>query len=325
MQTFAGWVTLPENHTAQAAAEHVAGCVASGRPGRTANPLVLHGPTGTGKSHLAAALAAAVAARAPDRLVHARPAADFGPADSDDDLAALRAADLVVVEDLQHLPERAADGLAALLDRGLARGQQWVVTAAAGPGHLTRLPARLTSRLAAGLIVGLDPPGPAGRRRLLAAFAGRRGLDAGPDVLDWLAANTPGSGRLLDGALGRVAALARVLGRAPSADEVAGQFRVEAEARRVTVERVAEHVGRYYRVEPRQLQGPGRSRNTLLPRQVGMYLARQLTGLSLGQIGAYFGGRDHSTVLHACRKVEEALARDVSLSGAVRELHADLA
>jgi chromosomal replication initiator protein len=63
----------------------------------------------------------------------------------------------------------------------------------------------------------------------------------------------------------------------------------------------------------------------LLPRQVGMYLARRLTPLSLGQIGAYFGGRDHSTVLHACKKVEEAQAGDASLSGALRELHADLA
>jgi chromosomal replication initiator protein len=73
------------------------------------------------------------------------------------------------------------------------------------------------------------------------------------------------------------------------------------------------------------MQSRGRSRQVLLPRQVGMYLARQLTELSLQQIGAFFGGRDHSTVLHACRKVEQALTQDVNLSGAVRQLHADLA
>ena len=78
------------------------------------------------------------------------------------------------------------------------------------------------------------------------------------------------------------------------------------------------------RVEPGQLQSRRRYPGVLLPRQVGMYLARQLTGLSLGQIGAYFGGRDHSTVLHACRKVERALESDPSLSGLVRQLHADL-
>jgi chromosomal replication initiator protein len=73
------------------------------------------------------------------------------------------------------------------------------------------------------------------------------------------------------------------------------------------------------------MQSASRSRQALLPRQVGMYLARRLTGLSLQQIGAFFGGRDHTTVLHACRKVERALGQDVNLSGAVRQLHADLA
>src|SRR5207302_9774107 len=107
-------------------------------------------------------------------------------------------------------------------------------------------------------------------------------------------------------------------------EAVAEHFRDDAEARRPTVERIAQRVGRYFRVTPDVLQSRRRRRDALLPRQVGMYLARQLTGLSLHQIGAYFGGRDHSTVLHACRKVEQALARDINLSGAVRRLHADL-
>jgi chromosomal replication initiator protein len=106
---------------------------------------------------------------------------------------------------------------------------------------------------------------------------------------------------------------------------LAEYFGVEAEANRPTVERIVQRVGRYFQVEPRQLQARSRARGTLLPRQIGMYLARQLTELSLQQIGAYFGGRDHSTVLHACRKVEKALACDARLSGAVRQLHADLA
>ena len=82
------------------------------------------------------------------------------------------------------------------------------------------------------------------------------------------------------------------------------------------------HVGTVSVTDYRRSQQRGR--RVLLPRQVGMYLARQLTGLSLEAIGAYFGGRDHSTVLHACRKVEQALGRDPVLSGAVRELQADL-
>jgi chromosomal replication initiator protein len=90
------------------------------------------------------------------------------------------------------------------------------------------------------------------------------------------------------------------------------------------VERIARRVGDYFRVAPNQLQTRRRSRDALLPRQVSMYLARRLTDLSLQQVGAYFGGRDHSTVLHACRKVEQALGRDVALSGAIRQLLAEL-
>src|SRR5262249_23326357 len=118
---------------------------------------------------------------------------------------------------------------------------------------------------------------------------------------------------------------ARLGGRAPDLETVAAHFRDEADARRPTVERIVQRVGRYFQVEPQQMQSRCRSRQALLPRQGGMYLARRLTKPSPERSGASFGGRAHSTVLHACRKVEQALARDVSLSGAVRQLHADLA
>jgi chromosomal replication initiator protein len=330
MQTFAHWIVLPENRLAHGAAERIVEAVGAGRAVRGLNPLFLHGPSGTGKSHLASALVAAVTARAPDRIAVQRTASDFAvtrPDDSqaDDDLAAVRDADLVVVDDLQHLPERAVERLVHLLDRGLARGQQWVATATEGPARLTQLPGRLTSRLASGLVVGLDPPSPANRRSILASFTERDGLAVPDAVLDWLAEFAAGSFRELEGAATRLATLARLYGGVPPLETVQEQFRAESDARRLTVERIAQRVGRYYRVDPGQLQGPSRTRGVLLPRQVGMYLARRLTALSLEQIGAYFGGRDHSTVLHACRKVEEALDRDVTLSGAVRQLHADLA
>src|SRR5262249_37843500 len=120
-------------------------------------------------------------------------------------------------------------------------------------------------------------------------------------------------------------ALVRLHDRAPDLASVAAHFQAEAEFARPTVERIAERVGSYFRVDPRQMQSRRRLRSALLLRQVGMYLARQLTPLSLAQIGAYFGGRDHTTVLHACRKVEQALSSDAALSGAVRQLQADLA
>jgi chromosomal replication initiator protein len=144
-------------------------------------------------------------------------------------------------------------------------------------------------------------------------------------VLDWLADHVAGSVRQLEGAWARLEALVKLHGAAPTVEEVTEHFRTEAEARRPTMERIAQRVSGYFQVEPRHLRSRRRSRDALVPRQVSMYLARQLTGLSLQQIGAFFGGRDHTTVLHACRKVEQALVHDVALSGAVRQLHADLA
>ena len=144
-------------------------------------------------------------------------------------------------------------------------------------------------------------------------------------VLDWLAEHTPGSARQLEGALVRLHNLTAVLGRAPFLEEVADAFRQDSDLHAPTMERIAQRVCRYFQVPPGQMCSRRRSREVMLPRQVGMYLARQLTSLSLEQIGTYFGGRDHSTVLHACRKVEQALTSDAHLSGAVRELRADLA
>jgi chromosomal replication initiator protein len=329
MQTFTNWVSLPENRSARVAAERVADAVGGDRPRRGLNPLFIYGPAGTGKTHLVCALAAAVTERAVDRVVSVVAARDFGLVASDEeagsDRAATRQADLIILEDVQHLPERAAEALVELLDRCQLRGRYLVCTATTGPAQLSRLPTRLTSRLAGGLITGLLPLSPDSRRVFLEQVIIRWGLAVDAGVTAWLAENVSGSARHLEGAVARLETLIRLHNGVPDLQTVAGHFQTDAEAHRPTVERIAQRVGRYFQVEPRQLQSRRRSPGTLLPRQVGMYLARQLTELSLQQIGAYFGGRDHSTVLHACRKVAQALERDVTLSGAVRQLHADLA
>jgi chromosomal replication initiator protein len=319
-------VSSPENRSALAAVERVADCVCGRQTRRAVNPLFLHGPSGVGKTHLVAGLAARVAERGLGLSVVILTAGDFDrdPEASTADFAAARQADLVAVEDVHRLSARAVEPVVQLLDRSLARQVQLVFTAAVGPAQLERLPARLTSRLASGLIVGVELLGRASRLEFLRDRVSRKGLKVDSAVLDWLAEHVGGSGRLLDGAVARLETLTRMHGGLLEVEAVAESFRTDADAREATVERIAQRVGRYFRVEARQLQGRDRSRQALLPRQVGMYLARRLTGLSLQQIGAYFGGRDHSTVLHACRKVEQALVDDLALSGAVRELQADL-
>jgi chromosomal replication initiator protein len=328
MQSFGTWVLLPENRSAQAAVERVAAAIGQGRTRNILNPLFLHGPAGAGKTHLVTALLFRVTQHRPDltaTVLEARQLEQPDTIDSPADLVAARQADVVVVEDLQHLTGRVVEPVVQLIDYCQGRQRQLIVTATAGPAELTQLPSRLTSRLAAGLVVGLLPLSPASRLAFLQARASRRQLAVGPDVLAWLADNIPGSGRQLEGALNRLETLLRLDPNGLTVDLLAEQFQIEAEQHRPSVERIARRVGDYFRVEPEQLQSRRRSHDALLPRQVGMYLARQLTGLSLEQIGAWFGGRDHSTVLHACRKVEQALAHDITLSGAVRQLHADLA
>jgi chromosomal replication initiator protein len=331
MNTFAHWIEMPENRPAFLAIQRVAACVGSKRRSREINPLFLHGPAGTGKTHLMSILLKEATGQRPDLVATVLAAGDLAlafRADADGEpsslLTSFRQADLLVVEDVQHLAEQAVEPLVQLINARLARQQQLVFTAAKGPGQLIEFPARLTSRLASGLVVGLLPLAPASRRAFLEERTKARNLRLADDVQDWLAANTGGSVRQLEGVLTRLETLARLHGRPPALDAVRDALAADADAHRPTVERIAQRVGRHFRLDPRQLQARDRSRNVLLPRQVGMYLARQLTPLSLQQIGAYFGGRDHSTVLHACRKVEQALRCDPSLSGLVRQLHADL-
>ena len=188
MPTFFPLIPLPENRHAVAAAELVVADVGAPRP------LFLHGPPGTGKTHLVQA----IADQANGRIV----AASDLPSEPCD-------CPLFVVEDVQHLPARSVEALVQLLDNRAAQEQQTVLTATLGPGRLP-YPLRLTSRLAAGLVVELQPFSAASRLTVLQHLARRRSLNLPAEVLAWLAEHLIGGGRQLDGALTRIATLARM-------------------------------------------------------------------------------------------------------------------
>ncbi|HXD89270.1 MAG TPA: helix-turn-helix domain-containing protein [Urbifossiella sp.] len=236
--------------------------------------------------------------------------------------------DLLVLEDLQLLPPRHADAISALLDRRLSRRKATIATASVGPAKLKQFPRRLTSRLAGGLVVHLEPLSPPSRRTFLELAAAERDLRLTPDAVDWLTSQTTGGGiRQLLGLLGNVATAAShfppPLGRTAVQTILTGAGHPAAE--HSDIARIVRQVAAAYGVTRKELLGPSRLRRVLVPRQVAMYLARELSGLSLPRLGSAFGGRDHTTVLHACRKVEAEAEIDAALAGMVKQLRAELA
>jgi chromosomal replication initiator protein len=320
-----GFVVSAETRLAVQAVLRMAAGLRAGRVPPSANPLVLHGPPGTGKSHLAAGLVAAVTTDRPSRTARVLAAAEFAIEPPDEILEC----DLLIVEDLQHLPLRAADALVRVVDFRLPRRLPLVVTANAGPGRLPGLPARLTSRLSGGLVVGLEPLTPAGRRLTLRRLAKQRGLQARSAVLNWIADHTPGGVRPLLGALTTLEALSR--GRAtrsagtppPDLATVIAHWRTAEAGGIVTPERVAKAVARHFRLNVKALRTRRRQPAGLWPCQVAMYLTRELTGLSWPRIGAAFGGRDASTVRHAYQKVGERADADAGFAAEMRRITAE--
>jgi len=289
------------------------------------NPLILHGPPGSGKSHLATSLLTAVA-RA-DRTARSVMAADLiFPADSAADNADLlqgaRACDLVIVEDLQFLPPHAANQLSQLLDYRTPRGLQTVFTANVGPSLLSELPARLTSRLMGGLVVGIMPLSLPSRRTILQKLIASRELRITDEALNWVAEITTGGVRSLRGAVQLLGELAKSAPFGLNLDTVQSQW-PELIPNIVSLDQIAGCVASWYRLQPRDLRGRVRQPSHLRPAQVAIALARELTPLAPSAIGNYFGGRDPDTVLHACRRVIDVA--DPATDSAMRHLRAELA
>ncbi|MFO0811291.1 MAG: helix-turn-helix domain-containing protein [Gemmataceae bacterium] len=317
------FVATPETRSALVAVRSLARGLAAGKPLRTNDPLFLHGPPGVGKTHLAAGLIATVAdAGRTARLIAAAeivPAPD-GPPDA---LEGADACDLLIVEDMQHLPPSAADAFARLIDYRTPRRLPTLVTANTGPAQLSRLPPRLTSRLSAGLVVGLEPLASPSRRYVLHRLATERKLKTAAGVLDWIAEATPGGVRPLLGAIETLVTLTRGVPLPPDLAVVQAHWADQADGKS-PVERVIQHVSKHFGLKPKALQTRRRQPAALWPVQVAMYLARDLTGLAWPRIGAAFGGRDASTVRSAYAKVAERIDADAAVEAELRRLRAEL-
>lgn len=325
--TFASFVSGRSNILALNAARRVA---APEMP--NFHPLYLRGETGQGKTHLLHAIAAATLARSPDANVLVMSAEkfmlEFVAAMRSNDMLAfkarLRAADLLAIDDLQFVigKDSTQSELLHTFDDVVAGGGRLVVTADRVPHRLDGIDQRLLSRLAGGLVADIDPPDLELRVAILERKAAAHDVDIPPVVIDWIAQQFPRNVRELEGALNKLVAYAALTDTPIDLDHA--QQRLADSARgsraRVTIEDIQRAVCAHYRIDKSEMASQRRVRSLARPRQVAMYLAKELTPRSYPEIGRRFGGRDHSTVIHAVKTIATLRQSDADLDVDIRRI-----
>jgi chromosomal replication initiator protein len=320
-----GFLAGPENELAHASVLALARGEGAG-----ISPLVVHGPSGVGKSRLLAGLVGERLLRRPESAIAHLEAEAFAascaeaarqPGGWSELRARFRRLDLFVLEDL-HALERAPlalQELAHTLDALDEAGAGVAVSARAGPGQWSGWPRRLVNRLMGGLAVRVDPPGLASRRRYLLDRARARGISLAAEAVDALAEAADGY-RTLDGWLANLGLTSR-LDRRPLDRLLVQPFLEDEDALpALTIDTIARAVASRFGVPLRDLRSTTRRKTVVEPRHLAMHLARTLTGQSFQTIGAYFGGRDTKTVRHACQRAAARLAADPALAAAVASL-----
>ncbi len=324
--TFDSFVVGKPNELAHAAARRVA----EGGP-VTFNPLFLYGGVGLGKTHLMHAIAHDLQARRPElrvlylsaeqfmyRFVQAlrdRQVMDFKEL--------FRSVDVLMVDDVQFIAgkdstqEEFFHTFNALVDAN----KQIVISADRAPGEIKDLEDRIKSRLQCGLVVDLHPTDYELRLGILQQKvefyrSQYRGLVLADGVLEFLAHRITTNVRVLEGALTRLFAFASLVGREITLDLAQDCLAdiLRSSDRKLSIEEIQRKVAEHYNIRLSDMIGPKRLRNIARPRQVAMYLAKQLTARSLPEIGRRFGGRDHTTIMHGVRKIEELMSTDSQLA-----------
>ena len=330
--TFDSFVVGKPNELAHAAARRVA----EGGP-VTFNPLVLYGGVGLGKTHLMHAIAWELSARNPDlnvlylsaeqfmyRFVQAlreRRMMDFKHL--------FRSVDVLMVDDVQFIAGKGSTQeeffhtFNALVDQN----KQIIISTDRAPGEIKDLEDRVKSRLQCGLVVDLHPTDYELRLGILQTKVKQYGttypgLQIADGVLEFLAHRISTNVRVLEGALTRLFAFASLVGREIDMDLTQDCLAdvLRASERKITVEEIQRKVSDYYNIRKSDIIGPKRLRSFARPRQVAMYLSKQLTSRSLPEIGRRFGGRDHTTVMHGVKRIEELKQTDGQIAEDVEML-----
>ncbi|MGN6374787.1 MAG: chromosomal replication initiator protein DnaA, partial [Sphingomonas sp.] len=297
------------------------------------SPLFLHSGTGQGKTHLMHAIAHEFLAAQPDARVMFMSAErfmfEFVQALRSKDTFAfkqrLRAADLLLIDDLQFIAgkDSTQEEFFHTVNELMVAGKRLVITADRAPQALDGVEARIVSRLSGGLVADIKPPEAALRRAILERRRSELVETPVPDeVVELLANRITGNIRELEGAFNRVVAYAQLTGDTIDLDFTVATLGdvLRGAQRRVTIDEIQRVVSAHFELKPLDLVSARRARVVARPRQIAMYLAKRLTTRSLPEIGRKFGGRDHSTVIHAVRRIEELRDADREIDGAVRLL-----
>lgn len=325
--TFEQFVVGPSNRLAQAACKAV--CT---QLGTLYNPLFIHGASGLGKTHLLQATCADVLGAGPELdavyVTCETFVNDFVQALASGLLQhfreSARQADLLVIDDIQFLVNRESsqEELFHTFNVLYQSGKQIILSADSPPSDIPTLEDRLVSRFNWGLVVQIDPPSRETRQAILHKKARLRGVEVPDEVIDVIAEHVQANIRLLEGALTKLITSTQLEGKPLNVETAREALSTYAgrEQRPLRIADILDGVSKHYGIRLQELLGRKRTRSISRPRQIAMYLARKLTPLSLEEIGMHFGGRDHSTVLHAERTVENERGSDRELARALAQL-----
>ncbi|MGH8616437.1 MAG: chromosomal replication initiator protein DnaA [Burkholderiales bacterium] len=308
--TFASFVTGKANELARAAAIQI-----SERPGEAYNPVFVYGGVGLGKTHLIQAIGNLVQERAPEsriRYIHAEQYVSdvvraYQHKAFDDFKRYYHSLDVLLIDDIQFFngKSRTQEEFFYAFNALIEARKQVVITCDSYPKEIAGIEDRLISRFGWGLTVAVEPPELEMRVAILLKKAEVEGVQLDETVAFFIARHIQSNVRELEGALKRTLAYVRFAGKEITVDAAREALKdlLAIQSRQVSVDNIQKTVADYYKIKVSEMYSKKRSRNVARPRQVAMALAKELTTLSYPDIGDAFGGRDHTTVLHACRKI----------------------
>ena len=332
--TFDTFVVGSSNKFAYSAAQAVAD--APGKP-KGYNPLFIYGESGLGKTHLLYAIAHSIHARFPDyRIVYIK-----GDAFTNELIAAIRegknqefrekyrSADVFLMDDVQFIAGRdsSQEEMFHTFNSLYENGKQIVFTADRPPKEMLRLDDRLKTRFEWGLPIDVQPPDYETRVAIIKNKAIQRGMNLPDPVLQYIAENITANVRQIEGTVNKILAFQELMGEQVDVETVTrvvrDMFKDKTEFL-PSADVIIEEVGKFYNIPSYDIRGQGRTKDTVLARQIAMYEIRRMTNLSLKEIGQEFGGRDHTTVMHSLERIEKQIKSSPEIAETIKDINANI-